>query len=377
MRPGKKILVALAGVFCLVLVGGVGWLERKPLRSWYYLRGLDRADEGNCAAWVDRVTGLNQEVVPALLDRLGRDDPRVGHNALAALTRLVQSWSPEDSQVLEFARTLAEGFTRFRLAGKKRALQLAATWLTAESGPPPNQEVTRTLARLLPGASAVDEVELRGRTLDLACQLMARSDSLEFVGPCRSLAQASLADADPQNRALAVQLAMHKGMDLNKQLVPLLRDPEAEVRRLAMLVLGPAPEAIVTEELLHWLHDPDKEVRQLCEQALRERHLSPSHIRLGRLLTDPRLSYRLQVLNHLLWAKDLDPGVWLRHLSHDPKPSVRVAAIRAATEYFPKVTFSDRLEQMRADASPTVGQLAQYYLSLKKVQEEKAGAVNR
>jgi len=108
----------------------------------------------------------------------------------------------------------------------------------------------------------------------------------------------------------------------------------------------------------------------LCEQALRERHLSPSHIRLGRLLTDPRPSYRLEVLDHLVQATDLDPGVWLRHLSHDPKPSVRVAAIRAAYEVFPQVTFSDRMDQMRADESPTVGQLAQYYLVRKKVQEK-------
>ena len=52
---------------------------------------------------------------------------------------------------------------------------------------------------------------------------------------------------------------------------------------------------------------------------------------------------------------------WLRRLSHDPAPEVRVAAIRAASEQT-LVDLSDRLDQMaRSDPSPTVSQLARYF----------------
>jgi hypothetical protein len=71
----------------------------------------------------------------------------------------------------------------------------------------------------------------------------------------------------------------------------------------------------------------------------------------------------LQVLEQLRQANDLEPGVWLRRLSHDPVPAVRAAAARAAGEN-DQVDLSDRLTQMaQSDPSPTVRQLARYYLS--------------
>jgi hypothetical protein len=86
-------------------------------------------------------------------------------------------------------------------------------------------------------------------------------------------------------------------------------------------------------------------------------------LQLGRLITDPRPAVRLQVLERLLADDGLEPGVWLRRLSVDRAPEVRVAAIRAAVED-PRVDLSDRIDQIaRSDPSPTVSQLARYYLS--------------
>jgi hypothetical protein len=71
---------------------------------------------------------------------------------------------------------------------------------------------------------------------------------------------------------------------------------------------------------------------------------------------------RLQVLDQLSRSPDLDLGLWLRRLSHDAAPSVRVAAMRAMTLQ-PYLDLTDRIDQMaRSDGSPTVRQLAQYYL---------------
>jgi HEAT repeat protein len=372
MRRGVKA-VGVGAAVVLLLAGGAAWLGRESLRTWYYLRGLDAADEGDRGAWAECVAGLDQAAVPALLDRLGRDDARVCGNARAALLRLARRWGAGDARGAALARSLAGGFHRLSLSGQQEALLFAAAWLRGEEGPAPAAEVARLLTPLLPEAGRTADPGLRAGALELAAALLGRPEAPEALPACRELARACLTDGDAENRGRAVGLALHPGMDLHRPVLPLLRDPSAEVRRLAMLAVGPAAEVIGTEELLHWLHDPDPEVRRLCEMALRGRKLSDNHIRLGRLLTDEQHQVRLQVLDHLSRAGDLDPGVWLRYLSQDPVPSVRAAAMRAATDHFPQVTFSDRLEQMRADPEPSVRQLAGHYLREKKQQEALLG----
>jgi HEAT repeat protein len=151
-------------------------------------------------------------------------------------------------------------------------------------------------------------------------------------------------------------------MEVLDQVVPLLQDASALVRRAALLAVGPSDALIGTDDLLQWLHDPDEEVRELCEKALRGRGLQDGHLRLGRLMTDRRPAIRLQVLESLAGIDDLEPGVWLRRLSHDPAPAVRAAAIRTASEQ-KNADLNDRLEQMaQDDPCPTVRQLAHFYL---------------
>jgi hypothetical protein len=159
---------------------------------------------------------------------------------------------------------------------------------------------------------------------------------------------------------------MRPGLELLDAVTPLLNDPDAEVRRSAMVAVGPAAEILGTDDLLRWLHDSDAEVRQLCEKALRSRGLQDEHLRLGRLMTASQPRARLQVLDRLRYANDIEPAVWVRRLSHDPAPAVRAAAARAAAEQT-LTTLTDRLEQMaQNDPCPTVRQLAQYYLSSQK-----------
>jgi hypothetical protein len=125
--------------------------------------------------------------------------------------------------------------------------------------------------------------------------------------------------------------------------------------------VGPADKVVLDETLLPCLRDPDEEVRRLCEQALYGRGLGPEHIRLGRLLTAPEPGERLQVLDELRRTPELDAAVWLRRLSHDPAPSVRAAAVRVMGS--PGLNLNDRLDQMaRNDPSETVSWLANYYL---------------
>jgi HEAT repeat protein len=152
-------------------------------------------------------------------------------------------------------------------------------------------------------------------------------------------------------------------MDLVREVTALLGDPAPEVRRTAMLAVGPLNEAIPTDRLLAWLHDPDADVRRLCEAALLAREdFQPEHLTLARLITAPEASVRLQVLAHLQHDSSLEPGIWLRRLGRDPAPEVRAAAVRAAANQ-PAVDLSDLIrERAQADPSQTVSQLAGYYL---------------
>jgi HEAT repeat protein len=144
-----------------------------------------------------------------------------------------------------------------------------------------------------------------------------------------------------------------------------LRDPVPEVRRAAVLAVGIAEEAISKEEMLPLLQDPDAEVRRLCEKALRGRGLDDTYIKLARLISDQRPGSRLQVVHLLREAEDSvsGSGVWWQHLSEDPSPAVRAAAVRFAGMDPAGADFRERLLQMsREDPSPTVRQLALHYV---------------
>jgi hypothetical protein len=348
-RP-RALLVAAA--VALVMGAGAAWVERLPLLAWVYVQGLSRAKEANRDVWVERVAGVGDAAVPGLLACLGRDDRRVCANVGAALGRLA-----DGARRGGLADRLAEAFPRLSAPGQEAVLKLEAGWISAGT-------VSPALPRLLADAARCPDPAVRAGALEPAALLLDRPDGAAPTAACREVVQAGLRAPDPATRLRAVHLALHPRLALLEAVLHLLNDPAPEVRREAMLAARSAPDAVIkTESLLHWLHDPDEDVRRLCEAVLRGRNLSEEHLKVGRLLTDGRPAVRLQVLNYLHAGSDLEPGVWLRLLSIDPEPSVRVAAVRAAVAD-PRVDLSDRMDQMvQSDPSPTVSQLTRYYLS--------------
>lgn len=176
---------------------------------------------------------------------------------------------------------------------------------------------------------------------------------------CKGIVKAGLAGG---NKATAVRFAV--GMGLKTEVVPLLNDPAAEVRRAAMAAVGPAgagAPAVDTEELFRWLNDPDAEVRLLCEAALSTRGLDPDHIDAGRKLTHPDASERLKLLTDLQRNRTAfrDPGPWLERLSRDPDPAVRAGAARVG--YESKLEFGGWLDRMTSDPDGTVRRIATYH----------------
>jgi hypothetical protein len=351
----------IAGLLMLVLLvsGGVAWLERRELLARYYVYHLSRAnDDATRTVWVDRIAGLRTDALPLLVKCLARDNARACGNAQVALRALTEGWEAHDPKREALANRLAELFPHLSAPGQRCALELEMS-LTR-----PNEAATSKAAvKVLSDAGRVLDAEVRKHALALTEAVVGQSPRPEALEACRELIRACLRDEEADNRLHAIHLASQPGFNMLEQVVGLLGDPRPEVRRTALLAVGPVPEVIATDDLLQWLHDPDANVRRVCEGALRGRGLHDQQIKLGRLISAADAQTRLQVLPCLRQTAGLEPTVWLRRLSHDSVPAVRAAAVRAAAE-FPQIDLADRLEQIvQNDPSPTVRQLAHYYLS--------------
>ena len=361
----KKWLFLLLTVLVLA---GVGW-QRTRLLSWYYVRQLVRADKENRDAYVKRVADLDQAVVPRLFSHLERPEEQACDNVAAALACLVERWGPEDARSVEVVEELDKNWHRFSEAGKLWSLQVPAVVLHRSDTKSPDARLLTAASELL--SASIENTDLRPGTLALGAALVRHCPRGPVGQRCRDLGLGGLNDPVPENRVRAVNLLLCAGdPELLARVVPLLKDEPAEVRRAALVALGPAKETVGDDDLLPLLHDADAGVRKLTEEALRSRGLPENHLLLAKLISDDRPEQRLRVVHHLFQTDDLPVGIWLRRLSQDPAPAVRAAAVRAA-HFQTQADLRDRLGEMaRQDPSPTVRQLASYYLSRPPIRAE-------
>lgn len=361
----------LGGLAVLVLLGTalLAWVKGDSWWGRYAVYRLSRSGEAERDAWIERALSREAVALPSLLACLRQEDARACGNARAALERLAGRWPLGDERRSRLADQLADGWVHFSPPGRHAALELATSLMNVQAEKAGPTTLPAAISRLLTAAAPQADSAIHAQGLALAEALLQPTAQPETVTACREFIQTCLKDHPPANRTRAIQLAMQPPLNLPAQVVPLLRDPAPEVRRAALLAVGPVPEALGTDDLLPWLHDPDSGVRRLCEQALQGRGLRDDYIQLGRFLTSGDAQTRLKVLDCLRHTPELEPGVWLRRLSQDPSPAVRAAALRAAVE-FEQVDLRDRMEQLiREDPSPTVRQLAVFYLSCRKTRD--------
>jgi hypothetical protein len=369
----RRLFTALLLLF---LLGGgiVAWCERASLLSWFYVYNLAHASENGRQRWVRRVANLGERALPGLFACLAQRDALVCANARAALEQMTDTWDCDDPRTADLVLRLAREWTRFSPVGQKQILDLAVSWFREGRQAPAagRAALVSACSELLSESAAVNDEDVQASALELCSRLFKQTGENQSAAlakvalpldPALKLAAAALHSTSADNRLRAVRLSLYPGMaDLLEQVATLLGDESVEVRRAALVAVSRAREAVHDDQLLPCLHDPDPEVRRLCEQALIARGLRREYLELGRLLTDPRPAQRLQVLDRLRESTELDTGLWLRRLSHDPSPSIRVAAMRAITQQ-KLVDLSDRIDQIaREDSNPTVRQLAQYYL---------------
>lgn len=359
-RSSKKWLVLLA--LPVILMAGLWW-QGSAILEWHYVRGLANADDSDREMWAGRVAGLDLAVLPRLLTILRGADASACDNVEVALVSMLCRWGHDDPRSRALVEDLLGHFPDLGREGQHAVLRVPIFWLGQSQASIAPADVTLTVGNYLTASSGI--AELRDRALELAQSLVQRSRAGQWWDLCKDLAVASLTDAQADTRCRAIKMLLHFSQAdprLLAEVAPLLRDSSVEVRRSALIAVGPSRDVVGDDELLPLLHDDDGQVRRLCEEALRSRGLLDSHLLLARLISNPSPGARLQVVTHLVQAEDLEPGIWLRRLSHDSAPAVRAAAVRAA--YFQtQVDLRDRLRQMASeDPSPTVRQLADHYL---------------
>ena len=258
---------------------------------------------------------------PYLLEPFQKDDAESCAAVVGAMVKFLGEATPSDPRHALWCRAMLEGYAGFSEVGKAAAVELVPELL--RSAEPTAKE------------------------------------------RCREVVKGGLNASNPEARVRSIRMAMRPEINAKASIVALLDAPQPEVRRAAMLAVGPDAAglpAIGDEELFRWLHDADTEVRDLCASALNSRGLDSIQVLLAKQLTDPNPAERLKLLTDLKYMGDAikDPGPWLERLSRDADPAVRLGAARVAVESrLEYVAWIDRLGDR--DPDPTVRKWAKYY----------------
>lgn len=370
---GAKLAIRL-GAVAVVGAAGAGIYYRNDLQAAWLVRQVSQTTEAEAPQFVERAKGLGNSAVIPMVGLFHSDRDLVVKTAREALQGLSADWAQDDSRRVILAGKLAQGFASFSPQGQAASLNLVTAWLGEPPAPgtPLMQAVAGLLAQAAlglaePPAGTEPDPTVPKAALGLLAKIPSPAASEEASKredalARRDLLRQILRKGDAASRVDAISVIMRTQTDLYEDLVARLDDPVAEVRRACILAIGPATEKVREDVLLGALHDNDSEVGRLAELALSARGLSPEHIRLGKLLTDPDPSRRLEVLDLVQGSPDLDEKLWLERLSHDRAASVRAAAARALSARF-GIDAQDRLRQMAgSDPSPSVSRIAGFYL---------------
>ncbi len=319
-RTGRRIGL---GVVLVLLAGGVyAGIQWKGLNARYagYKLRTATTDEARLTA-ACRLIEAGDDGTPYLIETLRGGDAERCTAVVFALRDYLKDLAPDDARFAALCRPHVNGFAEYSEVGQEAALLLVPDFL---------------------------------RSLEPDC-----------LPRCREIVRAALKHRSVEVRVQAIHLTMRPDLDQKTDVVACLQAPEAEVRRAAMLAVGPAgpgATAIADEDLFPWLNDPDAQVQLLCETALSTRGLEPEPIAAARKLTSPDASERLKLLLDLRWNRDAirDPGPWLERLSRDADPAVRAGAARVAYEC--QLSFAGWLDRLaKDDPDGTVRKIVQFH----------------
>lgn len=164
-----------------------------------------------------------------------------------------------------------------------------------------------------------------------------------------------LGHSETRSRAAAVHCLA--ALPLDDQAEPALvglHDPQVAVRLQVLQDFAGRPALLTEDALLPVLHDVHPDLASLAVKLLEGRGLTSEQIGLCKMISHPKPTMRASVIPLVINRTDIDPIIWLLHLSRDPEETVRLKAVEALTDRITPEVLT-RLEEMAAvDPSPAV-----------------------
>src|SRR5581483_10875814 len=99
----------------------------------------------------------------------------------------------------------------------------------------PDEALVAAAARLLEDGAASGDAGVQAAGLELASALVRQRGGEAAFAMAREMARGGLRSSSPGVRLRAVRLCLQPGLELLEEVLGVLRDPSAEVRRAAIL----------------------------------------------------------------------------------------------------------------------------------------------
>lgn len=338
---GWNAVGAYGAVGLAIVAGGTA--------TWSYFRAAPAAPEAPAPAVAETIPfdpakaaeGLARGEAEALAAFRGR---------LVAPSEEGRSIHLSDQEVDEAVTLLdaaTRGLGRFGPVGRATVAGLAGSVLeraAAEPAPANWSKLLEPIHAVLSLTLADADVQVRSASLGATARIWAWAPGRAAL-PVEESILASWKDAfhapvaqllnDPEAQVRA-------GAVLNLAQIPIdtlaapaairVADISPDVRRQVLLAFARRPGVLGEDSILPRLHDEDESIILLAKFVLDQRGLTEPQIELGRQVFHPNAEIRKQVLGEVQGRDDIDPVVWIVHLSRDPDEGVRAAALLAMAE---------------------------------------------
>ena len=162
-------------------------------------------------------------------------------------------------------------------------------------------------------------------------------------------------------RTLVAAVACLGALPIDNAAAPALAyidNPIPEVRKQTLVSFARRNLLLTDDMLLSRLYDADVMIREASHDILKARGMSKEQIILGGLIFSPKPKERMSVIPLLKDRSDVDPAVWLIQLSRDPEEMVRLSAIEAMAALKSAAVKRRLTEMARSDVSEAVRQAA-------------------
>lgn len=338
---GRNAILGVAGVVGLSIALGIGWFLKfgnrtgEPADAEANANANASAPEISAAEVAQRIGEGNPEALATFRDHL------IAVEADGRPIALTEEAADDCAGLMDGA---ARGYRKFGTVGRAMIAGMAGCLLerlAVEPAPGNWSKALGPIHQVIDVALHDPEVQVRGAALAATSKVWNWAPGRTalpveeaaigpwkdaFTGPVSTL----LADPEPQIRAAAVlNLAMVPLDSVAEPAAARIRDKAPEVRRQALSGFARRPGVLTEEDILERLYDEDPSMRLLARTVLDQRGLSEEQIELGSQVFNPDPTYRQQVIGKLNGRDDIDPIVWLIHLSRDKNEGVRAEAIGA------------------------------------------------